>query len=135
MNPKLALRRFLALKDCDSRTILVKLPNASNVKVERKKIVEYLLNREHPDNGGKADFFIALGFRRDDWEPLAGSFRRLAIACSVTRRMESVHGKKYIVDGAIETPTGKSPRVRTIWIVESGDTIPRLVTAYPHEED
>ena len=113
----------------------MKLPNADLVKVERKKIAEYLLNREHPDNGGKADFFFALGFDRDDWEPLAGSFCRLAITYSVTRSMESAHGKKYIVDGTIETPTGKSPRVRTIWIVDSGETVPRLVTAYPNEED
>jgi hypothetical protein len=48
--------------------------------------------------------------------------------------MESTHGKKYIVDGTMETPTGKSPRVRTIWIVDGGETVPRLVTAYPHEE-
>ena len=113
----------------------MKLPNANIVKVAQKKIADYLLNREHPDNGGKADFFVALGFRRDDWQPLARSFSRLAITYSVTRRMESVHGNKYIVDGTLETPTGKSPRVRSIWIVESGETIPRLVTAYPHEED
>lgn len=112
----------------------MKLPNADLVKVEQKKITEYLLNPDHPDNGGKADFFVALGFRRDDWEPLAGSFRRLAMAYSVTRSMESAHGKKYIVDGAIETPTGKSPMVRTIWFIDSGETIPRLVTAYPQRK-
>jgi hypothetical protein len=111
----------------------MKLPNADLVKVEREKIAEYLLNREHPDNGGKADFFIALGFRRDDWELLAGSFRRLAITYSVSQSMESVHGMKYIIDGAIETPTGKTPMVRTIWFIDSGETIPRLVTAYPQE--
>jgi len=52
----------------------------------------------------------------------------------VTQRMESTHGKKYIVDGRIETPTGKVPIVRTVWIIDRGETVPRLVTAYPHEE-
>lgn len=112
----------------------MKLPNAGVVKIEREKIADYLLNADHPDNGGKAAFFVALGFHRDDWEPLANTLRMLAITYSVTRSMESAHGKKYIIDGAIETPTGKSPRVRTIWIVDSGKTVPRLVTAYPHEE-
>jgi hypothetical protein len=112
----------------------MKLPNASLVRVEREKITDYLLNREHPDNGGKADFFIALGFLRNDWETLATTLRKLATNCAISQSMESVHGKKYIVDGAIETPIGKTPVVRTVWIVDSGETVPRLVTAYPHEE-
>ena len=79
----------------------MKLPNASLALVERTKITEYLLNREHPDNGGKADFFIALGFRADDWETMAATLRILAMDSPVTLSMESTHGKKYIVDGAI----------------------------------
>jgi hypothetical protein len=74
----------------------MRLPNANLAKVEREKITEYLLNIEHPDNGGKAEFFFALGFLRDHWEPLAGSFRRLAREHTVTRSIESVHGMKYI---------------------------------------
>jgi len=112
----------------------MRLPNANLALVERQKIVEYLLNREHPDNGGKADFFMALGFRANDWETMSAALRALAINFSVSRSMESEHGKKYIVDGAIETPVGKAPMVRTVWIIDTGETIPRLVTAYPYEE-
>jgi hypothetical protein len=112
----------------------MKLPNAGLAKVEREKITEYLLNADHPDNGGKAAFFMAGGYRRDDWHALARSFRRIAITYLVTHSIESVHGKKYIIDGAIETPTGKSPTVRTIWFLDSGETIPRFVTAYPQRK-
>jgi len=35
------------------------LPNAGEAVVEREKIVGYLLNPAHPDNGGKAEFFYA----------------------------------------------------------------------------
>ena len=112
----------------------MKLPNAKLALVERQKIKEYLLNREHPDNGGKADFFIELGFSTEAWETLAEALRRLAIISVISKCMESPHGKKYIVDGEIETPAGKAPTVRTIWIVDHGETIARLVTAYPHEE-
>jgi uncharacterized protein DUF6883 len=45
----------------------MKLPNAELALVEREKITEYLLNAEHPDNGGKASFLIALGFQRATW--------------------------------------------------------------------
>ena len=110
------------------------LPNANLALVERQKIVEYLLNREHPENGGKAEFFIALGFGTNDWEKMAAALRVLAINSSVSLTVESEHGKKYIVDGAIETPVGKTPMVRTVWIIDTGEKIPRLVTAYPYEE-
>lgn len=109
----------------------MKLPNAPQSLVGKEKIADYLLNAAHPDNGGKAAFLIALGFRRDEWETLAGAFRNLAVAAEVTESLESDHGTKYILDGAIETPSGKSPRVRTVWIVDRGRNCPRLVTAYP----
>lgn len=112
----------------------MKLPNASLALVEREKITEYLLNREHPDNGGKADFFIGLGFSLNEWEILAESLRRVARFSGVSRSMESAHGKKYIVEGDLQTPSGKTPKVRTVWIVDAGESIARLVTAYPHED-
>ena len=112
----------------------MKLPHASVAVVDREKITEYLLNREHPDNGGKADFFIALGFSIDKWETLAEALQQLAIRSEVSLSMESPHGKKYIVDAKIETPIGKTPIVRTIWIVDTGESIARLVTAYAHED-
>ncbi|HXU38584.1 MAG TPA: hypothetical protein VN937_19675 [Blastocatellia bacterium] len=111
----------------------MKLPNANLCRVDREKITDYLLNREHPDNGGEADFFIGLGFQADDWKTCAAALRSLAQQSSVSQSLESKHGKKYIVDGLIETPIGKTPMVRTIWIVDSGEIAPRLVTAYPCE--
>jgi hypothetical protein len=102
--------------------------------VERGKIVEYLLNPAHPDNGGKAPFFVMLGFRREDWETLAVALRQLASGSPISQSMETIHGKKYIIDGAIKTPIGKMPVVRTVWIIDKGEDVPRLVTAYPHED-
>jgi hypothetical protein len=87
-----------------------------------------------PDNGGKAAFFLALGYQPDDWLSLAAALRRLAVATEVAKSMETAHGIKYVVDGGIETPGGQTPVVRTIWIVDRGLDRPRLVTAYPREE-
>ena len=111
----------------------MRLPNARLALVAREKIADYLLNAAHPDNGGKAEFFASLGFRREEWELLARAFRGLATATEVMARLESAHGMKYIWEGTIETPSGKAPRVRTIWIVDRGRNCPRLVTAYPVE--
>jgi hypothetical protein len=112
----------------------MKLPNADNTLVERDKIVSYLLNSGHPDNGGKAQFFEGLGFQRDRWEKLAAALRTLAHEATVTQSLESPHGQKYVIVGKIESPSGRVAMVQTIWIVERGADMSRLVTAYPYEE-
>ena len=119
---------------CYERRNGMKLPNAAKAVVEREKVAGYLLNPAHPDNGGKAQFFLGLGFQRDDWRPLAAAFRKLVEGQSAAKSMDSPHGRKYIVDGQIETPSGKTPLLRTVWIVDRGFDTPRLVTAYPQEE-
>lgn len=111
---------------------MMKLPNAHLAIVEREKITAYLLNAAHPDNGGKAPFFYALGFTAAQWELLVAALRQSAVTSAVAQEMETRHGKKYIIEGAINTPSGKTPVVRAVWIIESGETVPRLVTAYPH---
>ena len=109
----------------------MKLPNGHAALVEREKLTDYLLNPSHPDNGGKAPFFLALGFRIGDWEFMAQAFRRLAQTGNVTETLESGHGTKYVLDGPVETPSGRAPVVRSVWIIDHGRTRPRLVTAYP----
>ena len=51
------------------------------------------------------------------------------------RRVDSPHGSKYIVDGKIDTPSGRQVTVRTVWIVDHDHQIPRLVTAYPLRQE
>ena len=109
----------------------MKLLNPNQALVEREKIVDYLLNPAHPDNGGKAAFFIALGFGRENWQTLATAFGKLADNGLVVKSLETAHGHKYILDGRIEAPGGKTAEVRTVWIVDRGLDRPRLVTAYP----
>jgi hypothetical protein len=110
------------------------LPNAESAIVPMEKVVDYLLNPAHPDGAGKAQFFGLMGFRREEWQVLASALRRLAAQAEVTRSLESRHGRKYVLDGRIETPAGRTPLVRTVWIVDAGTEIPRLVSAYPQEE-
>jgi hypothetical protein len=112
----------------------MKLPNADSAVVAQAKVRDYLLNPAHPDNGGNAAFFIALGFRVEDWDALAAALRELANRFEVAETFESIHGRKYTLVGPLQSPSGRLPVVRTIWIVDRGEEIPRLVTAYPHEE-
>ena len=44
---------------------------------------------------------------------------------------ESPFGTRYVVDGIMSTPDGREPRVRSVWFIEAGESVPRFVTAYP----
>jgi hypothetical protein len=114
----------------------VKLRNGYLAVVDRGKVVDYLLNEAHPDNGGKARFFVLLGFYREDPEPLMKALREVAEHGEVVHSGESVHGEKYVVDGWLSMHTQESRRrsVRTVWIIDRGGDAPRLVTAYPGKE-
>ena len=109
----------------------MKLPNAERAIIEREKIVDYLLNAAHPDNGGKCAFFAALGFRPDDWIAMASSLRNLAMVAEVSEKLETAHGVKYIAIAMLQSQSGRSARVKTVWIVDRGADTARLVTAYP----
>ena len=111
----------------------MKLPNARLALIAKEKIVDYLLNAAHPDIGGKAVFFASLGFRMAEWEVMARALRELAKKNPLIESLESPHGVKYLLDGAIRTPNGRTARVRTVWIIDRGRNCPRLVTAYPAE--
>jgi hypothetical protein len=110
------------------------LPDAENAIVVHDKFVYYLLNAGDPDNEEKALFFLGVGFSPANWSLLAVALRKMAMIQPASKVMASRHGTKYIVDGRIETPSGKMPLARAVWIVDAGLATPRLVTAYPREE-
>ena len=94
----------------------VTLRNAHLAVVERGKVLDYLLDETHPENGGKARFFASLGFSREYPERLMRALRHVAEHGEVAKSAESVHGEKYIVDGWLSVHTQESRQwsVRTI---------------------
>ena len=99
--------------------------------IQEAKITEYLLDLLHDVGGSEARFFLARGFRLDAWENFAAAIKELGLANPIAYRSETSHGIKYVVDGKLRTPSGEEPMVRTVWIVDVGHSIPRLVTAFP----
>lgn len=110
------------------------LPGGISLRVDRAKIVEYLLNREHPDGRSKAAFFEPFGFRVEEWEILAEALRSHGRTQRVVDVVESSYGTRYIVEGELATPDGRKPFIRTVWTVEASNAPPRLITAYPVQE-
>jgi hypothetical protein len=112
----------------------VVLPLAEYAFVDQRKIVDYLLSVTHPDGQAKARFFVSFGFQPNQWKQLADALRSVGTSNPVSASVESSHGTRYVVDGLLATPINRSPRVRTVWILEAGGAGPRLVTAYPLED-
>ena len=40
-------------------------------------------------------------------------------------------GTRYVVEGIMEVPDGRTPSIRSVWFVAEGEEIPRFATAYP----
>jgi hypothetical protein len=109
----------------------LKLPNLAKAFIEPQKITAYLLSEEN--SGGKSAFFIAFGFTLAQPEVLSQALLAHAAAHEVAGVSQTPHGTKYIIDGKMQTPDGRSSQVRSVWIDDRGEEAPRLVTAYPRE--
>jgi hypothetical protein len=108
----------------------MKLRNADKALVPKEKITEYLLNDTHPANRGKSAFFFSFGFTIAEWELLAKALFDHATANDIIEEVVTEHGAKYIIEGVLSTPDGRMPEVRSVWIIDQGESTPRLVTAY-----
>ncbi len=109
----------------------MKLPNWERGVIPEAKITEYLLSFSHPDGRSKAEFFTQFGFAVSSWRILAEALLHHAAEHEVARIETSPFGTRYVIEGIIHSPDGRTPLVRSVWFVESGETIPRFATAYP----
>ena len=112
----------------------MKLPNAPLAVVEREKVTGYLLNPGHRYGVSKARFFTGFGFRVEDWEALARALLEHGQPHDVSSERETGFGPRYEVDGPLNTPDGRTPRMRTVWQLDHGHVAPRRITAYPLRE-
>ncbi len=109
----------------------MKLPNAENARIDPDKLRAYLLSASHPVGRSKARFFRAVGFDLSNTALLEGALTGIARDEQIVHTASSPHGTKYLVDGPVLSPSGKTVRLRTVWIVDQGADRPRFVTAYP----
>lgn len=115
--------------------IRMKLPNAHLATVDMEKVVDYLLNPAHRYGVSKARFFSEFGFRKAAWGQLAQALREHGQVHEVSRTRDTGFGPRYEVDGPLEVPDGRRPRICTVWQVDEDRLAPRLITAYPLEHD
>lgn len=109
----------------------MKLPNGDKAIIDERKIREYLLSTSHPVGRFKAKFFAGIGLGPEDWRSLAAAMIQIAMDGEARLVEQNQHGRKFLVVGTLAGAGGRSAEVVSVWIVRSGDDIPRLVTVYP----
>jgi hypothetical protein len=107
------------------------LPDFNNVIIPERKIKGYLLSSSHPSGRYKAEFFFKFGFSLENWYLLVDALRKHAKLNEVTRIEKNEFGTRYVIEGPLISPDGRSPDVRVIWFNEDGEHLLRLVTVYP----
>lgn len=109
----------------------MKLPNGDNPSISRNKLINYILSETHATGKFKAKFFRKLGFNETTIQSFEDTLRKIAKSENIKNETTSQFGKKYILEGKINSPLGKIVKVRTIWIIEKNQNRPRFITIYP----
>lgn len=108
----------------------MRLPRPEQVRVDERKVREYLLSKTHPVGRFKARVFAALGFDETLTDAFVAEVRRIALAGEVSEVEDTGFGRKYTVPGELKGPAGVA-QVLTVWIQEPGQPDVRLVTVRP----
>jgi hypothetical protein len=109
----------------------MRLPNAERAIVDEAKVRGYLLSTEHPVGRFKAAFLRQLGFTDANWQELQRALLALAQTGDATLDSTSAYGRKFRVRAMLQGPTGRSMSLVAVWIIRSGEDVPRFVTAFP----
>jgi hypothetical protein len=108
-----------------------RLPHRHEAHVEPAKLIDYLLDRDHPVGGDKAAFLYRFGFRREEWPVLRSALLAHAATAEVVETRATTYGRHFALEGRLETPDGRNPVVRTAWLIPSDERRPRFLTTYP----
>lgn len=111
--------------------MFAQLPYAESAFVPQEKILDYLLSEEHPFGRHKAKLFLRYGFTRENWQIFRDHLLRHGRTNPVVSVEPNPYGVRYIVEGVVETPSGRPLVLRTVWFIENESESPRLITAYP----
>ena len=109
----------------------MRIPNAEHAIIAPEKLRDYLLNPEHRRGASKARFLLSLGYARDRWQRLESDLRQQHLPQEVARVVQAEYGTRYEIHDPLITPGRRIVMVRSIWQIDSGTNVPRLITMYP----
>jgi hypothetical protein len=107
-------------------------PTGQTFVVRDEKIDDYLLDLQHPRGRSKAKYLIGHGFSPDAPERLADALLAHAKPENHVMTTATIWGPRYVFEGTIITPSGTSPRCRSVWqVVRANGPHAALVTIVP----
>jgi Domain of unknown function (DUF6883) len=108
----------------------VRLPNPELAVVDLAKIQDYCLNPGHPFGRHKARVFASvLGITREQAGFLRNALLKAAVEEEAILGVGDAYGRRYVLDFLLGGPLGKA-KVRSSWIVRTGESFPRLTSCY-----
>jgi hypothetical protein len=112
-------------------SVTIKIPNAEKAIIEQQKIVLYLLDADHPDGGSKARLLLSIGYSVAQWQQLDVDLRSMHLNEDFVAASHTVWGMRYEIVAPIIGPAGDTVLFRSIWQIDLGTGVPRLITMYP----
>ena len=111
-------------------TLRMKLPNGANALVEQRKLLDYVLNPDHPKGCHHAALFRdLLGITAANWIELRDALLAAALSEDVLPGQSSPFGQKYEMRVSFTGPAG-TKAVLAVWLIEDNNPRPRLITCY-----
>jgi hypothetical protein len=108
----------------------MKLPNGEQAVVDPRKLLAYSLDPEHDEGRHKARLFdTLLGVNLGNAEDLIRSLEHAARLVDAAEGKLDQYGQRYTIDFVFAGPAGTA-KIRSAWIIRSGENFPRLVTCY-----
>ena len=107
------------------------LPNYKHALIPDAKLSKYALNKEHPTGKHKAVAFErVLGYNINNKDLLIQEVRRGLSVNAAKMRPKTEYGQPFEVPMNIKGVNGRVAKLKTGWIVDNGETEPRLTSIY-----
>ncbi len=109
----------------------MRIPNAEKAVIAPEKLRDYLLNPAHRRGGSKARLLLACGYRADAWDVLEAHLREQHLTRDFTIAKGNLYGRRFEIRAPLSTPNGRSVVFESVWQIDKGTDLPRLITMYP----
>jgi hypothetical protein len=107
------------------------IPNAQKAIIAPEKLRDYLLNPGHRKGSSKAKLLIRCGYNSEAWQQLEADLRAQHLSAEVFCVTQNAYGERYEIRAELHTPSGRQRMVRSIWQIDRGTDVPKLITMYP----